>query len=89
MKYLHIRFRKLGRQGAVGQYAHGDRHMDVDPRQPPREMLDTIIHEAVHAVFRELHEDAVVSVAGFLTETLWRAGYRRVELGETRKGGKA
>jgi hypothetical protein len=84
MKYLRIRFRNLGRERAVGQYSHGDRHMDVDPRQPPREMLDTIIHEGVHAAFRELPEDAVIRVAGFLTETLWRAGYRRVELGETK-----
>lgn len=41
--------------------------------------MDTIIHEAIHAMFPKLGEKKVFQSAKELANLLWRCGYRRVE----------
>ena len=75
---LSVRHRKLGRERAYG-IAYSDGVIEVDPRQDPREYLDTLIHELLHqaAPTSYLDEEAVVEVARVLTKHLWESGYRR------------
>jgi hypothetical protein len=40
-------------------------------------MLDTIVHEALHASRPELDEDAVTKTANDVSRLLYRLGYRR------------
>ena len=42
--------------------------------------LDTVLHEALHACFRDATEEAVFETARSLMDLLWRLGYRRCEL---------
>lgn len=50
----------------------------VRASQSERDMLDTIVHEALHACRAELAEEAVADTASDIARLLWRLGYRRV-----------
>lgn len=39
--------------------------------------LDTIIHECLHAGFKDLKEESINEFASDLARILWRLGYRR------------
>jgi hypothetical protein len=45
--------------------------------QSAENMLDTIVHEALHASRPELDEDAVTKTANDVSRLLYRLGYRR------------
>jgi hypothetical protein len=49
--------------------------------QAESDRLDTVIHEAIHAIRPELDESAVDSTARDISRLLWRLGYRRVQDG--------
>ncbi len=73
--------RKLGRERALGQSIHGERLIEIDPRQHGKSYLDTLVHEALHLVFPDLAEREVGRAARRLTEVLWTSGYRRTPAG--------
>ena len=77
---IRIKRRKLGRHRALG-LAHSDGLIEIDPRQPPKEYLDTLIHELLHQVKPSSYwdEDAVVKAANDLSHHLWDHGYRRMD----------
>ena len=71
---------KLGRQQAVG-LAYFDAHtVVIDPRQPSKEYMDTLIHECLHLlVGRKFPERKVKKFAGFIARALWKQGFRKIE----------
>ena len=73
--------KKLGRERASGIAVCGDMSIKVDPRQPPKEYMDTVIHELLHVMprSREWSEKEVCHAAGILTHFLWKLGYRRIQ----------
>lgn len=77
-KKIRVRERKLGREKADGLAWEKRALVEVDPRQPERDRLDTLLHEAVHILFPKLNEMQVRGVAARLTEILWKDGWRRV-----------
>jgi hypothetical protein len=66
--------------GVVGQCwpGTGDHIIEIDPKQCPKEYLDTLIHEAVHELFPRMREKIVLHTGTSLANLLWRLGYRRV-----------
>ena len=68
--------RKL--KGAALGYAYSDGLIEIDPRQPPREYLDTLVHESLHLAFPEMEEAEIDKNARFITAILWRQNYRKV-----------
>lgn len=44
----------------------------------PIDLMDTIIHEVIHAVRPELSEEAVLETATTIAKTLWKLNYRKV-----------
>ena len=70
--------KKLGREKAWGQAFQGLDELEIDPRQPPKEYLDTLIHEALHLAHPGLDEPTVSDVATFLARVLWQQNYRKV-----------
>ena len=64
-----------------GEVEHGDtratRIIRVRMKQGQQEMLDTVIHEAMHAARPELDEDAVATASRDIARLLWNLGYRR------------
>jgi hypothetical protein len=76
---LRIIDRKLGRERAVGQYEHGTKRIEVDPRQTSRERMGTVIHEALHYLYPDASEDEVLRAEAVISDTLWADRYRRME----------
>ena len=64
----------------VGQCwpASGDHIIEIDPRQCPKEYLDTLIHESIHELFPKIMEKTVLHAGTTIANLLWRLGYRRV-----------
>lgn len=74
-----IRDIKLGRERAAGQYEHGTRVTEIDPRQDAFDRLDTVIHETIHYIWPDMAEESVSKAATVLAKTLWKDRYRRTE----------
>lgn len=75
---LTVKERKLARELAVGLYWHGEALIEIDPRQPARRYLNTLIHELLHHVCPEASENWVSRAAGTMAKVVWRQGYRRI-----------
>ena len=70
--------RKLGRERAWGLAYQGDNLIEIDPRQDPKNYLDTLIHEMLHLIHPEWTEEEVMRTASGLAEAVWAANYRKV-----------
>jgi rhodanese-related sulfurtransferase len=70
---------KLGRQRCIGLAIEedGKQTILVDPRQPEKERLNTLIHEAIHLADFEIPESKVIRLANKAAEVVWQQGYRR------------
>ena len=77
MKRPRVVEKKLGRSGALG-FAYDDGEIAIDPRQPPREYLDTLVHESLHIAFPKMSEREIISASRTISGTLWRQNYRKV-----------
>ncbi len=77
MKTAKIVQKKLGRERALGQYKDWIKTIEIDPRQSPKEELDTILHEAIHHALPFLDEPATAKAAKTLTMILYKYGYRK------------
>jgi hypothetical protein len=49
----------------------------VKRTQKPIDLMDTIIHEVLHAVRPELSEEAVLDTATTIAKVLWKFNYRK------------
>jgi len=81
-----LRFRVLNKfiyedDQSVGQCwpSHKDNIIEIDPRQPKKEYMDTIIHEALHILFPSKREKTILRAGTSIANLLWRLGYRRVK----------
>ena len=50
----------------------------VDPRQTEQELMDSLIHEGIHAERVNMPESQVYPLAHSLARLLWACGYRRI-----------
>jgi len=48
----------------------------IDCRLKGRSLLETIIHECLHAIFPQLSEESVTAAARDIARVLWALGYR-------------
>lgn len=76
-KNTKVVVRKLGREKAYG-IAYSNNEVHIDPRQGAKDMMDTFIHEQLHIIFPETHEEEIKRVSGMLTNFLWELNYRKV-----------
>jgi len=49
----------------------------VKRTQKPIDLMDTIIHEMLHAIRPELSEEAVLDTATTIAKALWKLNYRK------------
>lgn len=50
----------------------------IDADLPPKDMLETAVHEAVHCMFPKATEQVVERTSFEIADMLWRMGYRKV-----------
>lgn len=51
----------------------------IDPRQRQKSMLETAIHEGLHAAFPHLNEHEVRKAEATIAQIPWKLGFRRVK----------
>jgi len=56
---------------------HRSRRIEVATDVDEKEIMDTIVHEMLHASDRNQKEEWVARTAFDITNALWRLGYRR------------
>ena len=78
MKAPRVVERKLGRYKAWGTCS-SDGEIEIDPRQKPKEYLDTLIHELLHWISPKMSERKVRASARLITAELWTRGFRKIE----------
>ena len=78
-KVVKVVVAKLGRQRCIGLAIEedGKQTIVVDPRQPEKEKLNTLIHEAIHLADFDIPEAKVIRLANKAAEVLWKQGYRK------------
>lgn len=77
MKLTKIKVRERKLRKYLG-YAYTDEGMvDIDPNQPPRQYLDTLIHEILHILYPEDSETKISRNASTITHHIWKKNYRR------------
>ena len=62
----------------------GEAYLDVfklyiQTRQPNKEYLGTLIHEAAHCIFPDLTEYQIRKFERIMTNLIWSEGYRRMK----------
>lgn len=62
--------KNLGRHGALGLADTEKKVIEIDPRQKPKQYLDTLLHEALHISFPEMSETKVKKVAKEIRDSL-------------------
>lgn len=78
--------RKLGREHAAGQAWIDRKHIEIDPRQKPRDWFYTLVHEAIHLAFKEIEnleiidEEDIIRAEKVIGDAMWKAGVRRVHV---------
>jgi len=72
--------RNLGRQKAFGLADTEKKIIEIDPRQKPKQYLDTLIHESLHVSFPEMSETKVSKAAKEIRDIVWDHNYRWVDL---------
>lgn len=65
--------------GSCSPPKHKIRYIDICPSTNGKKLLDTLIHEGIHATLWDLDEEAVVEVARDITNLLWKLGYRKIK----------
>jgi len=89
MKSPKVVERKLGKHKAAG-YAWNDpkdakfNTIEIDPRKEvhggTKGYMDTFIHECIHMIDPQMHEDDVAKFATDLCRMLWKHGFRKVDV---------
>lgn len=75
-KPIRIRYRKLGREKAMGLAHHDARLVELDPTQRGFDLLDSAIHEITHLQYPDLSEEVVTANATEMADLLWKIGFR-------------
>ena len=82
---IKVKFRKLGKKKPNGKnntpfgtFNTKTKVVEIDPRQTEDELMDTLIHECIHASYPYLEEYAVHSGSSTVAQILWDMGYRRI-----------
>lgn len=66
-------------RGLLGEAAPGV--IRINPKQAGKVLMDTLIHEAIHACEPDMDECDVRANARDITRLLWKLNYRRVDNG--------
>lgn len=87
LKKVKVRYKKLGRERAWGQYYYdrGKDNIDLDPRMNEKKFLIVAAHEISHAVFPDMVESDIERLSNGIGKFLWSLGFRRVILDKKKR----
>lgn len=70
------KIRRAKLRGKYGDCDYGQRVIRIHETLAGNELLDTLIHELIHARWPDLHEDAVIDFSETLTGVIDAEGFR-------------
>ena len=71
-----------GSCGSIDPPDTPQKRIHIGLNQTPLDVLDTIIHECLHAAIPDLDEEAVTETATDIAKVLYRMGYRQKSQGK-------
>ena len=82
-KPIIVRYKKLGREKVLGLADLDTQEIIIDPRQPSKELLGTLLHECIHLLADDLErpdwpEERVLEWEEKMRDVVLNAGYRKV-----------
>ena len=78
--------RKLGRERASGQARQECGLIEIDPRQGEPARPDTLVHEVLHVMLPDFHENAAKVIAAGIAAVVRKDGWLRVRGLEEKRG---
>ncbi len=69
---------------AIG-LCYPDGLIEIDPRQSPKDYLDTLVHELLHHHFPDLSEKTVIKISNIMSKAIWN---KKHKFKETKKKSK-
>lgn len=60
-----------------GEITEIGKNIYINAASNPKNILETEIHESLHACLTDFAEEAITQTAASITDLLWRRGYRR------------
>lgn len=79
MRRIKVKYRKLGKEKAVGLAHCGDSCIEVDVRLKGKKQLEVIIHESLHILFPHAEEEEIEKKSTLLTNLLWNEKFRKID----------
>lgn len=79
MTKIKVKYTKLGRQLAYGQYHQHLNLIELDSRLIGKKHLSTLVHELFHAQNPDWSENMVIQKSLEFTDILWSQKYRRID----------
>lgn len=76
-KLPKVVYRLLGKHQAHGQAT--PKLIEIDSRLKGKKLLEILVHEGVHAYNFNMEEEEVIKLSRFMTDLLWREGWRKVD----------
>ena len=67
-----------------GECVYAERTVELRAEQRPKDRLDTLIHELLHALRPDFAEREIYAISRTLTEAIWKDSCRRTK---TRRNG--
>ena len=82
-KPIVVRYKKLVRERVLGLADLDENTIIIDPRQPSKELMGTLVHKCIHLLAIELGqpdwpEERVLEWEEKMRDVVWNAGYRKV-----------
>ena len=82
-KPIIVRYKKLGREKVLGLADLDTQEIIIDPRQPSKELMGTLVHKCTHLLADDLErpdwpEERVLEREEKMRDVVWNAGYRKV-----------
>jgi hypothetical protein len=65
-------------QGIWGYAEQEEFNIVLEKIQPPREYLNTLIHEMIHCILPDLSEKSVIKMSNIMSDIIWKQRFRRV-----------
>lgn len=76
-KLPKVVYRKLGKHQAHGQAT--SKLIEIDSRLKGKKLMEITLHEGTHAFDFNKSEEEVRKYSRFMTDLLWREGWRKVD----------
>lgn len=78
LKKPSVREKDLTKDRVWGWANQEDFEVEIEKNQPPKEYLNTLVHEMLHCLLPDLSEKQTSKMANIMADEIWRKRFRRL-----------